>query len=48
VTIVSEACAINVLLALALAQASVISCNHNLERHLLMTLQESFMIVMCL
>ncbi len=51
-TIVSDACTINVSLALALALASVVNygCKgrHNLERHLLTTLESSFTIVKCL
>ncbi len=54
--IISDACTINVLLvlalALALALASVINyahkLSHSLKRHLLMTLESSFMIVTCL
>jgi hypothetical protein len=51
-TIISDACTMNILLALALELASVISYDckwsHNLEHHLLMTLEVSFTIVVCL
>jgi hypothetical protein len=49
--IINEACAINVLLALALASVSVISKDRkwfrNLKRHLLTTLEASFTTVIC-
>ncbi len=52
VTSISEAFTINVLLALALAFAHVISYDrkwcHNWEHHFLMTLEASFTIIMCL
>ncbi len=48
----SDACTLNILLALALALTSVINNGHkwchSLECHLLMTLESSFIIVICL
>jgi hypothetical protein len=50
--IVSDACTVNVSLALALALASVVNYarkwRHSLEHNLLKTLESSFTIVICL
>jgi hypothetical protein len=52
VTIVSDACTINVSVAIAIALANIVNYGrkrcHSIEHHLLMTLESSFKIQICL